>query len=158
MGYQVVFDASRNGSQLAIYLLIPVFAIIPGLIGWALKDSTDPKESIKGKFFLLVSALGFCFSLVFLTGNCAEYYRAKRVLQTRDYDVVEGTVRNFVPMPPGGHSTESFDIGPASVHYGSGWGSIFFNSEWNRGHVYKGAQLRISYKNGDILRIEVASK
>jgi hypothetical protein len=35
---------------------------------------------------------------------------------------------------------------------------MVFNSEWNRGYIHEGAQLRISYKNGDILRIEVASK
>ncbi len=158
MGYQVVFDASRNGSQLAIYLLFPFFALIPGIAGWALKDSTDPKESAKGKLFLLVSAVGFCFSLLFLAGNSSEYFRAKRALETGDYAVVEGTVRNFVPMPPGGHSTESFDIGRASFRYGSGWGSIVFNSEWNRGYLHDGAQLRIAYKNGDILRIDAASQ
>jgi hypothetical protein len=158
MGYQVVFDASRNGSQLAIYLLIPVFALIPGMIGWALKDSADPKESLKGKFFLLISAVGFCFSLVFLAGNSNEYFKAKRALETGDYAVVEGTVRNFVPMPRGGHSTESFDIGQVSFRYGSGWGSIVFNSEWNRGFIHDGVRLRIAYQNGDILRIETASK
>src|SRR5262245_32431394 len=114
MHYQVVFDASRNGSQLAIFLAAPIFALIFVMIGLALKNSIDPKEAIKGKFFLAISGVGFLLSLVLIAGNSAEYYQAKRALQTGNYKVVEGTVRNFVPMPPGGHSTESFDIGGTS--------------------------------------------
>ena len=154
MNYNIVFDASRNGSQLAIYALIPVFVLLPALVGWALKDSDDSKEALKGKFFLLLSAVGFSFSLMLLIGNYGEYYRARKALQTGDYQVVEGIVENFVPMPPGGHSTESFNIGSTSFRYGSGWGSIVFNSEWNHGYIHNGAQVRIAYKNEEILRVE----
>jgi len=131
MHYQVVFDASLNGSQLAIYLLAPLFLLIFAMIGWALKNSLDSKEVVKGKFFLAIAGAVFLLSLVLIAGNAAEYYKAKRALQTGNYKVAEGIVRNFVPMPPGGHSTESFDIGGTSFQYGSGWGSIVFNSEWN---------------------------
>jgi len=128
------------------------------MIGWALKGSGDAKGATKGKIFLGVAAAGFLLSLVLFAGNFAEYYRAKQALQTGNYEVVEGTVRNFVPMPPGGHSIESFDIGETSFRYGSGWGSILFNSEWNRGFIHNGARLKVSSRHGDILRIEVASK
>jgi hypothetical protein len=125
------------------------------LIGWALKGSSDPKEALKGKMFLLISAVGFVFSLVLLLGHYSEYYGAKRALQTGDYQVIEGTVKNFVAMPPSGHSTESFDIDKTSFRYGSGRGSIVFNSEWNHGYIHNGVQARIAYKDEDILRIEV---
>jgi hypothetical protein len=135
--------------------MIPIFALLPGLIGWALKDSDDPKEAFKGKFFLLLSGCGFALSLVLLIGNYAVYYRAKKALQIRDCQVVEGMVENFIPMPPGGHSIESFKVGQKSFQYGSGWGSTVLNSEWNHGYIHNGVEVRITYKDGDILRVEV---
>lgn len=155
MNYHVVFDASRNASELAIYALAPLGVLLAALIGWALKGSSDPKEANKGKMFLLVAAVGLVFSLVLLVGNYSEYYRAKKALQAGDYQVIEGTVKNFVPMPSGGHSTESFDIDKTSFRYGSGRGSIVFNSEWNHGYIHNGVQARIAYKEKDILRIEI---
>lgn len=135
MNYRVVLDVSHNSSQLAIWVIIPLFALLPGLIGWARKGSSDPKEAFKGKFFMVISGCGFVFSLVLLTGRYAELHQAKKALQTRHYQVAEGTVVNFVPMPPGGHSIESFEVGKTSFQYGSGWGSIVFNSDWNRARL-----------------------
>ena len=155
MNYHVVFDVSQNSSQLAIWAIIPVFALLPGLIGWALKGSSDPKGAFKGKFFLVISGCGFAFSLVLLTGRYAEFHQAKKALQTRNYQVAEGTVVDFVPMPPGGHSIERFKVGQTSFQYGSGWGSIVFNSEWNHGYIHNGAAVRITHTGEDILRVEV---
>jgi hypothetical protein len=155
MNYHVVFDASRNGSELAIFALPPIGVLLAASIGWALKGSSDSKEALKGRMFLLLSAVGFVLSLVLLLGHYSEYYRAKKALQTGHYEVIEGTVKNFVPMPPGGHSTESFDIDKTSFRYGSGRGSIVFNSESNHGYVHDGVQVRIAYKDEDILRVEV---
>jgi hypothetical protein len=155
VNYHVVFDASQNGSQLGIWAIIPLLALLPGLIGWAFKDSSDPKEALKGRFLLLISACGLALSLVFLVGRYGEYYQAKKALHTRDYQIVEGTVEGFVPMPPGGHSIERFKVGEKTFQYGSGWGSIVFNSEGNRGYIRNGAQVRISYLNEEILRVEL---
>jgi hypothetical protein len=154
MNYNVVFDASRNGSQLAMFAAFPVFIALFGLIGWALTSSSDPTESTKGKFFLAGSALGLAMSLMLLVGHYGEYHQAKKALQAGAYDVVERTVQNFVPMPPDGHSTESFSVDQNHFSYGAGWGSIVFNSEWNRGHIHNGAHVRIAYKGAAILRIE----
>jgi hypothetical protein len=155
VNYHVVFDVSQNGSQLAIWFLIPLFALLPGLIGWALKNSGDPQSAFKGRFFILISGCGFAFSLVLLAGHWSNYHHAKKTLETRGYEIAEGAVRDFVPMPPGGHSIESFKVGDASFQYGSGWGSTIFNSEWNHGYIHNGAQVRITYSDGNILRVEV---
>ncbi len=155
MNYHVVFDASRNASELAIYALPPLGVLLAALIGWGFRGSSDPKEALKGKMFLLFAAVGLVFSLVLLVGNYSRYYRAKKALQAGDYQVIEGTVKNFVPMPSGGHSTETFDINKKSFRYGGGRGSIVFNSEWNHGYIHNGVQARIAYKDEDILRIEI---
>lgn len=155
MNYHVIFDASQSNSEIAIFWLGPLAAIIPGLIGWSLFRSSDPKEAAKGKFFLLIAFLGFCFSLVLLVGKYNEHFQSKNALRTGDYQIVEGTVENFVPMPPGGHSTESFEVNKIPFRYGNGRGSVVFNSEWNRGYIHNGVQARIAYKGENILRVEV---
>jgi hypothetical protein len=155
VNYHVVFDVSLNGSQLAVYALILIFASIFGLLGWGLKDSSDPNYATKGKVFMSISGIVLVLSTVSLIADIDEYHNLKKSLQTGDFSVAEGTVENFVPMPPGGHSTESFQIGPTSFAYGSGWGSLAFNSDWNRGYIHNGARVRIAYKDGNILRVEV---
>jgi hypothetical protein len=104
---------------------------------------------------LLISVCGFAVSPVFFIGRYGEYRQAKKALPTGNYQVAEGTVEDFSPMPPGGHSIESFKVGKNSFQYGSGWGSIVFNSDWNHGYIHSGATLRITYRDGDILRIAV---
>jgi hypothetical protein len=154
MNYRIAFDASQNGSQLVIWALLPMFAMFFGMIGWVIKTSGDPIAAAKGKLFMLISGAGLLISLMFFAAKYSEYRVAKRALEQREYVVVEGTVRGFVPMPPGGHSTESFKVGDVSFEYGAGWGSIVFNSEWNRGFIHDGTQVRISSRAGNILRIE----
>ena len=155
VGYQVVFDASKNGSQLAIWILPPIFSLLFAAIGWAMRDSGDRTLHQKGTFFVAISSCGFALSLVFVGANLAEYCRATNSLKRRDYRVAEGVITAFVPMPPQGHASESFKVGGSSFQYGSGWGSITFNSEWNHGFIHDGVQARITYKGDDILRVEV---
>ena len=78
MNYHVVFDASQNGPHLGIWVIISLFAVLPGLIGWALKDSDDPNEALKGKFFMLISVCGLAVSPVFFIGRYAEYRQARK--------------------------------------------------------------------------------
>src|SRR5262249_18349695 len=153
--YHVIFDASHNGSSLSIYWLGPIAALIAVLIGKALVSSSETREVSKGKLFLVVASIGFCFLLLLFGGNYTLFYKTNRALLTGDYQSVEGTVQDFVPMPPGGHSIESFEVNKISFRYGSGVGSVMFNSEWNRGSIHNGVQVRIAYSGEDILRVEV---
>jgi hypothetical protein len=155
VNYHVVFDASQNASQVGLFLFPPLFALVFGFIGWAVKNSGDPQWLAKGTFFMVISALGLGLSLVFLVSQLNKYHRAKKALETGNYQVAEGTVSDFVPMPPGGHSIEHFRVAGSAFQYGSGWGSVVFNSEWNRGDIRNGAQVRIAYSDGNILRVEV---
>ena len=156
VGYHVVFDAARNGSQsLVLWMLIPVFPALFVILGWALAKSDDPQAVNKGKVFMLISGCGLALSLVATASNCVEYYRVRSALNGNDYRLVEGSVTDFDPMPHGGHGIESFKVGSTSFRYGSGWGSIVFNSDWNHGYIHSGALVRIAFRNGDILRIEL---
>lgn len=71
------------------------------------------------------------------------------------YSVTEGVVSDFIPMPPGGHSTERFVVNGVRFEYGSGWGSTTFNSEWNKGFIHNGVEARITYVGKEIIKVEV---
>jgi hypothetical protein len=155
VNYRVVFDALQTGSQLAICLFIPLFLLVPGAVGWALTRSHDPQSVLKGKVFLFISIASFGVSLVLATISFAEYHQMKLALAVGDYQMTEGIVKEFVPMSPSGPPVESFRVGGASFHYGSGWDSIVFNSSWNRGYIHNDSQVRITHRGVNILRVEV---
>jgi hypothetical protein len=155
MGYHTAFDVTRVGFQWWIPALIFIFASLLGTIGWGLKTSADSRY--KGLLFQFVGGIGIVGALVFFIGIYAEYHSAMKALATHDYSVAEGVVTDFVPMPPGGHSTESFRIGDVRFRYGAGWGSTVFNSEWNTGFLRDGVRARITYRGEDILKVEIAA-
>jgi len=155
VNYHIVFDALQTGSQLAICLFTPLFLLVPGAVGCALKRFRDPLSVLTGKVLLLISIASFGVSLVVATISFVEYHKMKLALAEGDYQVTEGIVTEFVPMPPSGHPVESFSAGGSFFHYGSGWDSIVFNSAWNRGYIHNDAQVRITHRGVDILRVEV---
>ena len=155
LNYHIAFDALHNGSQLAVCLFIPLLALVPGVVGWALKRSHDPLCELKGNIFLYISIVSFGISVIGATISFAQYRQMKLALSSGDYQVTEGIVTDFVPMPPSGRPVESFRVGGSSFHYGSGWDSISFNSGWNHGYIHNDAQVRITHKGIKILRVEV---
>ena len=156
MHYQVVFDALRNGSELAICVLIPLLFLVPGIVGWTRIRSRDTNSARKGKFLLLASTIGFAASVILASISFVDYRQMKKAIATGDYQVTEGTVSDFVPMPSSGHNPdESFSVGGVFFRYGAGWDSLVFNAAWNRGYIHNGAHVRITYRGTDILRVEV---
>jgi hypothetical protein len=153
-GYHVVFDVSRNVSQVVLWSLIPLVPLLVCWIGWGMRNSGDLLLAEKGLPFLILGGCAFALSLVMAGAACSEYFRATAEIKKHTCGVAEGTVSDFVPMPPGGHSIESFKLAGTSFQYGSGWGAITFNSAWNRGLIHDGTHARICYNAGGILRIE----
>ena len=156
MGYNIAFDASHNGSQILLFLPFLILFSLLVVAGWSLRGSKDSKHPDKWIGLLVIGALGLCGGLVFIGATWSEYRGARRALRTHNYRAAEGVVRDFVPMPPGGHSAESFTLGGVSFHYGAGWGSIFFDSDLNKGYLHDGVEARIAYDDaGNVLRVEV---
>ena len=155
MGYRTVFDVTQMGFQWWIPLLIFTCGALFVGIGWAVKTSTDKDSLTKGTFFQIVGAVGILGAGGFFTAMYGEYRNAQKAFATHSYSVSEGMVKDFVPMPPGGHATESFWVNGVRFEYGSGWGSTMFNSEWNRGFIHNGVEARITYVGEDIIKVEV---
>lgn len=155
MGYRTVFDVTHVGVQWVIPVLMFTFASLFALMGWGLRTSDDRAFVNKGLIFEIGGSTGIFAAVVAFCVNTGEYYVAKKALVTRQCSVTEGVVTEFVPMPDGGHSTESFRVNGVKFEYGSGWGSTVFNSEWNKGFIHDGVPARITYRGQNILKVEV---
>jgi len=154
MDYRVVFDVSQNGSQLIVWTFPLLFTLLSGAIGWALKKSGESPLAIKGIFLMIVAGCALLGSIAMFASSYSDFRLAKSALERGDYQVVEGTVTDFIPMPPAGHALEGFRVGDVSFKYSSGWGSTIFNADFNSGFIHDGAQVRITSVKGNILRVE----
>lgn len=47
-------------------------------------------------------------ALTFFVAIYGEYWNARHAIDSHSFSIAEGVVSDFVPMPPGGHSIESF--------------------------------------------------
>jgi hypothetical protein len=155
MEYRTVFDASQGGFQWWIPLLMAIFGALFFGIGWILRTSRDGDLPAKCRFFQTVGGVSILGSIVFFAFAYLEHHNAQRAFATKTYSVTEGVVSDFIPMPPGGHSTESFVVNSVHFEYGSGWGSTAFNSDWNKGFIHNGVEARITYVGKDIIKVEV---
>jgi hypothetical protein len=155
MGYHTVFDVAQVSFQWWIPAFIFIFASLFVGVGWALRTSGDKNYVLKGTIFQIVGGVGFLGALTFFVAIYGEYRNARNAIDSRSYSVAEGVVSDFIPMPHGGHSIESFVVNGVHFQYGSGWGSTTFNSEWNEGFIHDGVEARITYVGTDILKVEV---
>jgi len=120
-----------------------------------MRQSSERVRRVKGVAFQCFGALGVVAGLLCLVSNYFAIRGYTKALSNHDYAVAEGVVVDFVPVPPGGHAEESFRIKETKFSYGSGWGSLVFNSEWNKGYLHNGVRTRITHRGEDILRVEV---
>jgi hypothetical protein len=157
MAYRVVFEAREAG-------FLPVWAIIAILLVglcafWfgkrSLKQVPPTKETqLGGLFNLTWGILAVTFSVLIMQGDYRERRFVRNALRNGDFSVVEGTVSDFVPMPPGGHAVERFTVNGHHFNYGYDGGRTFSSSD-NQGFIRNGAWVRITYKDDKILRVEV---
>jgi hypothetical protein len=84
-------------------------------------------------------------------------YNAAKALRTGDYKVVEGRVENFRPVPWYGKGDESFDVNNVPFAYSDYILTAGFNTYASHGgRIRAGLPVRIAYKDGEILRLEIA--
>lgn len=155
MEYRTVFDVTQVGFQWAIPLLIFIFGTLLVVVGWGVRTLGERDSIAKGAFFQIGGAAVILVAAGFFASMYAEYRGIQRVFAMHSYSVTEGVVSDFIPMPPGGHSTERFVVNGVRFEYGSGWGSTTFNSEWNKGFIHNGVEARITYVGKEIIKVEV---
>lgn len=114
------------------------------------------------------------FSVVWLGGGIAwtaaagwgifsDYYALKTAVERREYQVVEGKVENFRPMPHEGGSLESFTVNGKEFEYSDFvMRPGFKNTQSYGGPIHEGLFVRIGYienqttcSTRDIVRLEI---
>jgi len=159
MNYQVVFDVSTEGYRGWAFVLGLLFFLTVG-VGWILwsRQFPDPRH----RWFQRSRPYVFtAFTLCVMSGLNINMYREYRLLtgrlQAGNYQVVEGEVEEFDPMPWEGHKDESFVVAGHRYSYSDYDGSAGFNrTSSHGGPIRQGLRVRIADIDGVIARLEIA--
>jgi hypothetical protein len=154
MEYVLVFEIAKSGIGELTFVLPGVLFIIvgAGLIRFPDKfDSYGPKWLIHCFFWFAVFwTLSVGLSIYFEQSSLRKNY------ENGSFDVVEGLVQNFEPMPSGGHKRERFTVNGIKFEYSDFNVTPGFNNTASLGGPIKsGMPVRISHIGNTILKIEV---
>lgn len=163
MDYKTVFEITEKG--LDMFFFMPILFILIG-IGISLfnikyNKSTSSKKQFTIVFGFIFSGFALLFLLATLPRELSTRKETKRIFEKKEYNVVEGQIENFHPMPHSGHDMESFTVNGVYFEYSDFVVHYGFNNTASHGGPIKrnGQQVRLSYitKNGDnrILKIEL---
>lgn len=109
-------------------------------------------------WFLLIFACGFGLLWLCTAGFSVIHgdFQALAAFQKGDYQLVEGVVSNFHPMPYEGHQDECFSVQEERFCYSDfAIAPGFRNTASHGGPIRSGLPVRIAYSGGAILRLEI---
>ncbi len=152
--YTTVFEISHKGFTwwFALVGLVPA---LPGAILWRMRK--DRQYSRRTKWIMcFFPAFVLLWLSVATIPMWLEYTKLQKAYRLGHYSVVQGTVENFRPMPPQGHSSECFSITNQTFCYADNVISAGFNNDSvHGGPIRAGLPVRVSYIGEDILKLEV---
>ena len=112
MNYQLVFDVEqagyRNWWAPAFGLL--VLAIGLGILTTQVRNPTADGRPGKRWFAYLFTGLGVAWIVVAFVGTYHDYLQLSDALRSGNFEVVEGKVDDFVPLPANGRGRERFNV------------------------------------------------
>ena len=89
--------------------------------------------------------------------NYAHFASLRTMARNENVDIVEGKVTDFVPMPYEGHADETFVVGGHRFAYSEYDETKGFNhTRSHGGPMNEGLQVRITYVDDSILKLEIA--
>ena len=147
----VLYEATSkfDFTILAIPIIMIIFMLIFPLIIKKFYEGKDVKWNIKFvKPFCLFGILFVAFwSTVALIAQLNIYNKTVGAYNRGEYQIVEGYVENFVPMPYEGHADESFEINGVKFSYSDYNIHPGYNNTKSHGGVIKenGQHLKIGY-------------
>lgn len=157
MPYVTVFDISQESFKWwwpAFGLLFVVIGVM--LIKFGAKPGAAKEQKILGWAMVVFASFWTLFSFGFMYSSHREYAEAYRRGQ---YSVVEGVVEGFHPMPYEGHQEECFVVQKEEFCYSDYDVSKpgFNHSASHGGPIRAGLPVRIAYRDGRILRLEIGA-
>lgn len=150
MDLRTAYEISPFNMDWTVYLFV-VVTIIISIMFW--------KEKNKKKFFIfwycswmLIAGVGISFAI-------KDHFQHLQWFNSENYEVIEGNITDFVPMPYTGHQLESFSVDSVSFEYSD----YVINGGFNKtsshgGPIYEGRWARIYYKDGIILKLVVKTQ
>jgi hypothetical protein len=164
--YVTVYQVARDSHYASFAHLVVIFSIVSvaAPIGLGLVFLVGKMRFHWRQPHWLVSvclfALGFLALLIARPGNQHQDSDALLAYQKGDYQVVEGIVTNFDPMPYEGHKSECFSVLDKRFCYSDyAIDPGFRNTASHGGPIRSGLKVRIAYKpttrRNMILRIDV---
>ena len=158
--YQLVFDACQAGYR---YWGVPLAGVASGLVNYAMDKLVARRGFtwLKPKWQFIGSrgiyALLAIWTAIVFAGTFSGYRGLCDAVKDQRCDKIEGTVRNFVPMPYEGHAVEHFDVASSHFEYSDYIAQAGFNkTQSHGGPIHEGLWVRICEADGRIARLEIA--
>ena len=162
MEYTVVFDIALAGYKtwaLAAFGL-PFILIGALMLRFYKYLPVWPIKSVRFRKGFAISCLGFSIAWTFVAffTTYSQYRSLITALDTGAYQIAEGVVTDFVPMPHSGHSYESFTVDGKTFKYSDYVVTAGFNNTQSHGGPIRGGlKVRITYVDNVIIKLEVAA-
>jgi hypothetical protein len=111
----------------------------------------DLRVSVNKKFIRGFSKFIICFSLIWTSTSALlifpRYFNLRQCYLNKNYNIAEGVVENFVPMPYHGHKLESFTVNGTLFEYSDYDLSTggFRKTKSHGGPIDEGVYIKIYY-------------
>jgi hypothetical protein len=159
MNYELVFDVREAGYRYWWFPAVGLgfLALFIGMFLWRRRRPYTGR-SWKHRYMPQVGvAISLFWTTVAFQGTFNEYRRMADAMATGRYEMVEGVVTQFVPMPFEGHAKETFSVAGHRYAYADAIVTAGFNtSQSHGGPIHEGLQVRIADVDGAIARLEIA--
>ena len=156
MPYTTVFEITQKPFQwwfsAAGLAAIPIGII---MIQIAKKWPSQRRARMTGYFMVVFGSLWSAGAFLW---TYSQYTKCVKAYRTQNYEIVEGSVEDFAPMPYQGHQDECFSVQSKRFCYSDYEIQPGFNrSASHGGPIRTGLPVRIAYYSGQILRLEIRS-
>lgn len=137
----------------------PVLGWLAGLViaGCAWRHQLRERKYSAVLFMSLWLAFWICGGIFGVSNVVIQQVKCINWAKSGEFEVVEGEVRDFKPMPAHGHTNEVFTVSGVRFSYSdydlSRGG--FNNATSHGGPIREGLPVRIAHRDGRILKIEV---
>ncbi len=159
MNFERIFDADDAGYRTWWFPAIGLMFLLFGL-GTLIYRQRNPNPTLSRYYrvfpYLITGFAALWFVLTFI-GTFSEYWELRQALRSGQYEIVEGKVVDFVPMPVHGHARERFAVNGHRYEYSDfGITAGFNNTQSHGGPIREGLHVRIADVRGKIARLEIA--
>jgi hypothetical protein len=166
---RLIYDFTQRSPRIGIMILllllvlvgIAIFLYSKNIVNKSATSTFGVNKRKQGMFVAILFILfgGLIFTIE-IQNNLIEYWKTSKIYTGKTYNIVQGKVNNFYPMPEGGHDTERFTVENVLFEYSDyDLTDYGYNNTSSKGGVIKeGLYVRILYFNNGsrnvIIRLE----